>query len=103
FGLNVETSLNGEDAIRKFLSAIRAGMPYDLVILDLTIQGGIGGKDVLVELKKHDPNVKAIVSSGYSFDPIMANYKQYGFAGVIQKPYSADELKEIVVDLLRKD
>ncbi|MGC8743701.1 MAG: CHASE domain-containing protein [Verrucomicrobiia bacterium] len=100
FGMIVDTALNGEDTIRKYISAIRAGAPYDLVILDLTIQGGIGGKDVLVELKKHNPKVKAIVSSGYSFDPIMANYKEYGFAGVIQKPYSVDELKEVLIEVL---
>ncbi len=103
YGLQVETSPNGEDAIKKFIAAKRSGVPFDLVILDLTIQSGVGGKDVVVELKKHDPNVKAVVSSGYSFDPIMSNYKDYGFVGVIQKPYSADELRNVITELLIQD
>ncbi|HON07345.1 MAG TPA: response regulator, partial [Verrucomicrobiota bacterium] len=103
YGLQVESAVNGEDAIRKFITAKQLGMPFDLVILDLTIHGGIGGKEVVVELKKYDPNIKAVVSSGYSFDPIMSNYKDYGFVGVIQKPYSADELKNIVTELLTHD
>lgn len=72
------------------------GSPFDVVIMDLTIPGGMGGEETIKKLKAFDPNVKAIVSSGYSNDPIMANFKKFGFANVLTKPYQIRELARII-------
>ena len=64
--------------------------------MDLTIPGGMGGEEAIKELKKVDPHVRAIVSSGYSNDPVMADYKEYGFCDVVTKPYTLEELSETV-------
>ena len=66
------------------------------MILDLTIPGGMGGEEALKILKAKDPSIKAIVSSGYSNAPIMANYKKYGFVGVLKKPFTISDLKSIL-------
>ena len=69
---------------------------YDIVIMDLTIPGSIGGDKVIKELIKIDKNIKAIVSSVYSNKPIMSNYTDYGFCGAINKPYRIEELNEVI-------
>ncbi len=102
-GYEVVTAADGEEAIRLYSSALESGKPYDIVILDLTIHGGMGGKDTIKHLLEIDPNVKAIVSSGYSNDPVMANYKDYGFMGVIPKPYQIKDLGEIVNEVIKKE
>ena len=95
-GYEVESARDGSEAIALFRRARDAGRPFTAVILDLTVPGGIGGKDTLRMLLQIDPAVKAIVSSGYSHDPIMANYMDYGFLGVIAKPYRIREMGEVV-------
>jgi DNA-binding NarL/FixJ family response regulator len=70
------------------------------VILDLTVPGAMGGKDTLARLLEIDPQVKAIVSSGYSDDPIMADFLKYGFRGVLAKPYQVSELSKILHDVI---
>lgn len=77
-----------------------AGEPFDLVLMDLTIPGGMGGKETIRELLKIDPNVKAVVCSGYSNDPIMSSCEAYGFRGVIRKPYGMKQLSALVDDVL---
>ena len=72
--------------------ALEEGDPLDVVIMDLTIPGGMGGKEAIAKLKEIDPDVRVIVSSGYSNDPIMANYHEYEFVGVLTKPYSGKEM-----------
>ena len=72
------------------------------MIMDLTIPGGMGGKETISELKVYDVQVKAIVSSGYSNDPVMANFKDYGFSGVVIKPYRMDELSQVLRSVIEE-
>ena len=71
---------------------MQTGESFDVVILDLTIPGGMGGQDTIKALREIDPQVSAIVSSGYSTDPVMAQHAQYGFSAVVAKPYRANDL-----------
>jgi PAS domain S-box-containing protein len=87
---------NGDETIEAFKKAIDDKQPYDIVILDLIIPGGIGGKEVLSKLKEIDPKVKAIVSSGYSHDPIIANYQKHGFVSALVKPYRAEDMANTI-------
>jgi CheY-like chemotaxis protein len=91
---------NGDEAIELFRSAEHEGNPFDAVIMDLTVPGGMGGKETMNRLKEIFPGIKAIVSSGYSEDPIMANYERYGFSGVLVKPYRYEELAAALRRLL---
>jgi len=95
-GYEVKCVRNGETAIEAYQEARTAGQPFDIVVMDLTIIGGMGGKEAILELKKIDPQVKAVVSSGYSTDPIMANPEKYGFLGVIAKPYRLEDLSRVL-------
>lgn len=96
FGYEVEVSSEGREAIKKYQLAQETGKPYDAVILDLTIPGGLGGKETMQELIKLNPEVKGIVSSGYSEDPVLSNYKEYGFCAILQKPYDVIDLDETI-------
>lgn len=87
---------DGKEAVEAYKEAKQKANPFDVVILDLTVPGGMKGDEALRELKKIDPDVKAIVSSGYSNDPIMSEYEKYGFKAVIPKPYGLEELKEAI-------
>ena len=96
-GYEVAFAEDGAEAIELYRNAMgKRGTPFDVVIMDLTIAGGMGGKEAVKKLIEIDPNVKAIVSSGYSKDPVMAEYKQYGFSGVIAKPFRIKDLSEVV-------
>jgi CheY-like chemotaxis protein len=90
---------DGADAVREFATAMKAGKPFDVVVLDLTVPGGMGGRAAIDELRKIDPKVRAIVSSGYSSDPVLANFRQYGFAAVVPKPYQLEELARAIIDV----
>jgi two-component system cell cycle sensor histidine kinase/response regulator CckA len=83
--------------------AAEAGRPFGVVILDLTVPGGAGGKEILKRLLELDPTVKAIVSSGYSQDVVMAYYRDYGFIGVIAKPYKMRDLSETVKRVINEN
>ena len=96
FGYEVEATGEGSEAIDLYKKAKKAGQSFDAVILDLTIPGGMGGEEVIQKLLEIDPQVKAIASSGYSNDPIMSEYKQYGFSKVVTKPYDVRKLSEIL-------
>ncbi len=91
-GYSVDTATDGGRAIDMFNAAARRGEPYDVLILDLTIPGGMGGVDVIKTLLAVDPATKAIVSSGYSNDPVLAEYQKYGFSDVMIKPYDVAEI-----------
>jgi len=95
-GYEVDYAGDGKEAIQKYRSAKEAGEPFNLVIMDLTVPGGMGGKEALEGLRSIDPDVKAIVSSGYSNDPVMSDYRKYGFNGVVAKPYKIEELTKVV-------
>jgi len=95
-GYQVDHALEGETAIEAYIQAKNEGKPYAVVIMDLTIPGRMGGKQAMVKLKEIDPDVKAVVSSGYSTDPVMANYQKYGFCGVLPKPYRLNDLRNVL-------
>jgi PAS domain S-box-containing protein len=92
FGYKVKSARDGAEAIEMYRDAMETGAPFDVVILDLTIPGGMGGRETISRLREMAPDVKAIVASGYSDDPIMSNFREYGFIGVIEKPYEIEEL-----------
>lgn len=93
-GYEVKFASDGAETIELYKKAKELGRPFDAVILDLTIPGGMGGKCAIQKLVEVDPDVKAIISSGYSNDPIISEYKQYGFSGVVTKPYTINELSD---------
>jgi len=95
-GYQPDFALDGAEAIEKYHKAYQGQNPFVLVILDLTVPGGMGGIKTISELLKIDPKVKAIVSSGYSNDPIMSNYEDYGFCGVVPKPYTKNQLADVL-------
>ncbi len=97
----VEYTMNGEEAIEKYRNAMQNGEPFRLVILDLSVPGGKGGKETIEELMKIDPAVRAIVSSGYSTDPIMSRYGEYGFMGVIMKPYTLGKIESSMREIIQ--
>jgi PAS domain S-box-containing protein len=99
-GYVVDTAEDGRPAITLYRKAMESGRPYDAVILDLTVPGGMGGTDTLKELRKIDPEVKAIVSSGYSSNPVMSDYRRNGFKGVIKKPYSIEDLSDVICNVI---
>jgi len=99
-GYNVEFARNGAEAIEMYKKAKENGMPFDSVIMDLTIPGGIGGKEAIQDLVLFDPEIKAIVSSGYTTDSIVSDYRKYGFSAFIAKPYKLSELSETLHDVI---
>jgi PAS domain S-box-containing protein len=99
-GYEVESVADGEAAIDIFKRARELNRPFDVVILDLTIPGGMGGREAVNRLRAIDPDVKTIVSSGYSSDPIMADYTKYGFDGVVAKPYQINDIAAALQKLL---
>jgi two-component system cell cycle sensor histidine kinase/response regulator CckA len=99
-GYEVELTRDGTEAIKKYTEARESRNPFDAVILDLTIPGGMGGKEAIEKLLKIHPGINAIVSSGYANDPIMADYKKYGFKGVVTKPYNIRQMQETLRDTI---
>jgi len=99
-GYRVDTTVHGGEAVASYRQAAAAGRPYDAVILDLTVSGGMGGREAMRQLREIDPDVRAIVSSGYCDDPVMADYGTHGFKGVVTKPYTVDELAAVLSRVL---
>ena len=95
-GYEAEFAANGEAAIATYKAAIESGRPFDVVMLDLTIAGGMGGQLAAEEIRDLDPDARIIACSGYSDDPVMANYGDYGFSGVIIKPLEIKKLSQVL-------
>jgi CheY-like chemotaxis protein len=92
---------DGAEAIELYKKAKEKKQPFDAVIMDLTIPGGMGGQEAIKQLLEIDPRVKAIASSGYSNNAVMADYKRYGFQGLIAKPHTIQELSRALHNVLR--
>jgi len=89
---DVELTRDGAEAIESYRKAMDSGEPFDAVILDLTVPDGMGGKEAIKKLLEIDPGVKGIVTSGDSEDPIIIDFKEYGFSGAIAKPFGIERL-----------
>jgi CheY-like chemotaxis protein len=98
-GFRSECAKNGDEAVDLYRKRKEEGIPFSVVILDLTIPGGVGGKEAISALLQIDPNIKAVVSSGYSTDPIMASYREYGFSAVLGKPYRLQDMDRVFQEL----
>lgn len=101
-GYEAVMAKDGSEAIDHYRKAQSAGAPFSAVIVDLTVIGGMGGEETMKKLLDIDPEVRAIVSSGYSNDPIMADFKKYGFRGVIAKPYKIVEMSVVLNEVISK-
>ncbi|MEA3240902.1 MAG: ATP-binding protein, partial [Pseudomonadota bacterium] len=95
-GHQVDYAAHGREAVEKYRQAWENNSPFDLVITDLTIPGGMGGEETAREILAIDPRAKIIVSSGYATDPVMAHYEKYGFQGRVAKPYRFAKLREVI-------
>jgi len=103
FGYEVASASEGGEAIEIYQRAMNAGKPFQVVILDLIIYGGMGGVDTLRKLQDIDPGVQAVASSGYADDPIIKDYRSHGFIGAIAKPYNITDLREEIARLIKTE
>ncbi|HEX2101754.1 MAG TPA: ATP-binding protein, partial [Candidatus Synoicihabitans sp.] len=99
-GLSVTVVDDGRALLHEYRNAQQIGRPYDVVLMDLTVPGGMGGREAMEALRRIDPEVKAVVSSGYSSDPVLANYRAHGFRGRVAKPYRATDLARTLQEVL---
>lgn len=100
YGYQVVLTTDGVMTIKAYQDAKLSGVPFDAVIMDLTVPGGMGGQETIAILRDFDPKIKAIISSGYANDPIIADYERFGFMGMVNKPYKIDELNEILLKVI---
>jgi len=96
----VEVAKEGGEALERYMAVKGTDNAFTVVITDLTVPKGMGGKECIRRLRELDPKVKAIVSSGYSLDPVMANFREFGFSGVIPKPYVIEELSRVLEEVV---
>ena len=100
-GYKVALARDGSEAVGRYKKAKESGRPFDLVIMDLTVPGGMSGKEAMQRIREIDPQAKVIVSSGYSNDPLMSNFREYGFEGYLPKPYNESDLINVLAQVLR--
>lgn len=96
----VNVAAHGDEAVDLFRQAINEGRPFDLVIVDLMVKGGKGGLETIEGLKSVNPDVRAVLSSGLSSDPVVAEYRRYGFSGIMPKPYRLREMENLLGTIL---
>jgi CheY-like chemotaxis protein len=100
-GYEAELASDGDEAIALYVKARESGAPFDAVIMDLTVPVGLGGREAIQKLYELDPNVKGLVSSGYSSDPVTTEFSQYGFRGFVAKPYRIQELADALDQIIK--
>ena len=98
-GLEAASAKDGKEALRLYKEATEEGRPFSVVLIDLTVPHGMGGREMIEHLLKFDPEAKGVVASGYSADPVMGKWASYGFVGSLSKPYGVQQLKQVLVDL----
>ena len=101
-GYAVEVAADGAAALKLYRMALKTKQPFDASVLDLTVPGGKGAVETVGEILKLDPEAKVIVTSGYSNAPAMSDYRGYGFAGVLTKPYTTDEISQALSEIICK-
>jgi CheY-like chemotaxis protein len=99
-GYRASVAADGREAIDAYVQALRKGERFDAAIMDLTVPGGMGGREAAKKLKEIDPEARLVVASGYSDDDVMSTYERYGFCGVIVKPFDLVELGEVVDEVV---
>ncbi|MCR3922473.1 MAG: ATP-binding protein [Firmicutes bacterium] len=99
-GYDVDYAVTGEEAVAFYLREQQRGATYDVVILDMTVRGGMGGQKAIDKLLRADPHVKAIISSGYTTAPLLTQYQKFGFKGAIYKPYRLEEISHVVSQVM---
>jgi CheY-like chemotaxis protein len=99
-GYEAEFAEGGDQALELYARAQESQSPFDAVIMDLTVPGGMGGRETIKKLLELDPQAKAIVFSGYADDPILSNFQEFGFRGFIKKPYSIGDMSEVLFKVL---
>ena len=103
FGYEAALASDGAEAVELYRQAKQAGHPFEAVILDLTVPAGMGGKEAINKLREIDPDIKAIVSSGYSDDPVTADFREHGFSAFVAKPYNINDLVQVLHDALTRE
>ncbi|PWR75650.1 response regulator [Methanospirillum stamsii] len=99
-GYDPTITMTGEETLNIYNQALLDGVPYDVIILDLTVPGGMGGREVIQQIREHDKEVKVLVSSGDLSDPAIISFTDYGFSGVLAKPYNKAALDQAIKSVL---
>ena len=102
-GYDVETCIDGKEAIETYIKAMESKKPFDAVILDLTNKLGMGGQETMEKLLEIDPDTKGIIITGYSDDPVVTNYRAYGFSDFITKPATRDKLNRVISEVISRN